>query len=57
MTGILADEWVLKNFEPVMDIPSGAYFTHFDCGINFKEQLQLLWLIFNRTLSCLEMSH
>jgi NADPH:quinone reductase len=30
MTGILGGEWVMENFEPMMDIPSGAYFTQFD---------------------------
>jgi NADPH:quinone reductase len=30
MTGILGGEWVLNNFEPMIDIPSGAYFTQFD---------------------------
>ncbi|NHC40581.1 zinc-binding dehydrogenase [Bacillus sp. MM2020_1] len=39
MTGILGGEWVLENFEPMMDIPSGAYFTQFDSGVNFNEQL------------------
>jgi len=39
MTGILGGEWVLENFEPMMDIPSGVYFTQFDSGVNFKEQL------------------
>jgi NADPH:quinone reductase len=39
MTGILGDEWVLENFEPMMDIPSGVYFTQFDSGVNFKEKL------------------
>ena len=39
MTGILGGEWVLENFEPMMDIPSGAYFTQFDSGVNFKEKL------------------
>lgn len=39
MTGILGGEWVLDNFEPMMDIPSGAYFTQFDSGENFKEKL------------------
>ncbi|MFT8389946.1 MAG: zinc-binding alcohol dehydrogenase family protein [Sporolactobacillus sp.] len=39
MTGILGGEWVLDYFEPMMDIPSGAYFTQFDSGVNFKEKL------------------
>lgn len=39
MTGILGGEWLLENFEPMMDIPSGAYFTQFDSGVNFKEKL------------------
>lgn len=39
MTGILGGEWILDNFEPMIDIPSGAYFTQFDSGINFKQQL------------------
>jgi NADPH:quinone reductase len=39
MTGILGGEWVLDNFEPMIDIPSGAYFTQFDSGVNFKEKL------------------
>lgn len=39
MTGILGGEWVLENFEPMMNIPSGTYFTQFDSGVNFKEKL------------------
>ncbi|UPV77747.1 zinc-binding alcohol dehydrogenase family protein [Bacillus rugosus] len=39
MTGILGGEWVLENFEPMVHIPSGAYFTQFDSGKNFKEKL------------------
>ena len=39
MTGILGGEWVADNFEPMIDIPSGAYFTQFDSGVNFKEKL------------------
>lgn len=39
MTGILGGEWVLDNFEPMVDIPSGAYLTQFDSGKNFKEKL------------------
>jgi NADPH:quinone reductase len=39
MTGILGGEWLLKNFEPMMDIPSGTYFTQFDSGVNFSEKL------------------
>jgi NADPH2:quinone reductase len=39
MTGILGGEWVLENFEPMADIPSGSYFTQFDSGENFKEKL------------------
>ncbi|WP_413300094.1 zinc-binding dehydrogenase [Bacillus sp. 1P10SD] len=39
MTGILGGKWVLDKFEPMMDIPSGAYFTQFDSGVNFKEQI------------------
>ncbi|MEH7748706.1 zinc-binding alcohol dehydrogenase family protein [Neobacillus drentensis] len=39
MTGILGGEWVVNNFEPMMDIPSGAYFTQFDSGVNFKEKI------------------
>ncbi|MGG3941239.1 zinc-binding alcohol dehydrogenase family protein [Peribacillus psychrosaccharolyticus] len=39
MTGILGGEWLLENFEPMMDIPSGTYFTQFDSGVNFKEKL------------------
>lgn len=39
MTGILGGEWVIENFEPMMDIPSGAYFTQFDSGANFKEKV------------------
>ena len=39
MTGILGGEWVLENFEPMMDIPSGTYFTQFDSGVNFSEKL------------------
>lgn len=37
-TGILGGEWVLDNFEPMMDIPSGAYFTQFDSQ-NIKEKV------------------
>ncbi|MEY2193191.1 zinc-binding alcohol dehydrogenase family protein [Neobacillus sp. BF23-41] len=39
MTGILGGEWVLEDFEPMIDIPSGTYFTQFDSGVNFKEKL------------------
>jgi len=39
MTGILGGEWVLENFEPMVDIPSGTYFTQFDSGANFNEKL------------------
>ncbi|MGG4467631.1 zinc-binding alcohol dehydrogenase family protein [Paenibacillus alvei] len=39
MTGILGGEWVIENFEPMVDIPSGTYFTQFDSGVNFKPQL------------------
>ncbi|MGW9102700.1 zinc-binding alcohol dehydrogenase family protein [Priestia megaterium] len=39
MTGILGGEWVIDSFEPMIDIPSGAYFTQFDSGANFKENL------------------
>lgn len=39
MTGILGGEWVVNNFEPMMDIPSGAYFTQFDSGVNIKEKI------------------
>jgi len=39
MTGILGGEWVLENFEPMTDIPSGTYFTQFDSGANFKVKL------------------
>ena len=39
MTGILGGEWVLENFEPMVDIASGTYFTQFDSGENFKDQL------------------
>ncbi|WP_342387913.1 zinc-binding alcohol dehydrogenase family protein [Salinicoccus bachuensis] len=39
MTGILGGEWVMENFEPMVDIPSGRYFTQFDSGANFKERL------------------
>jgi NADPH:quinone reductase-like Zn-dependent oxidoreductase len=38
MTGILGGEWVLKDFEPMGDIPSGAYFTQFDSQ-NIKEKI------------------
>lgn len=38
MTGILGGEWVLHNFEPMVDIPSGAYFTQFDSQL-IKEKL------------------
>lgn len=30
MVGILGGEWVLHDFEPMVDIPSGVYFTQFD---------------------------
>lgn len=39
MTGILGGEWVMENFEPMVDIPSGTYFTQFDSGSNFNEKL------------------
>jgi NADPH:quinone reductase len=39
MTGILGGEWVVGNFEPMMDIPSGTYFTQFDSGANFNKNL------------------
>ncbi|MGJ9385458.1 zinc-binding alcohol dehydrogenase family protein [Salipaludibacillus sp. CF4.18] len=39
MAGILGGEWVIDQFEPMMDIPSGRYFTQFDSGVNFKEKL------------------
>ncbi|MBM7655428.1 zinc-binding alcohol dehydrogenase family protein [Neobacillus cucumis] len=39
MTGILGGKWVLENFEPMVDTPSGTYFTQFDSGENFKDQL------------------
>ena len=39
MTGILGGEWVMENFEPMLDIPSSTYFTQFDSGVNFKEKL------------------
>ncbi|MEH6996285.1 zinc-binding dehydrogenase [Neobacillus drentensis] len=29
----------MGNFEPMMDIPSGTYFTQFDSGVNFNENL------------------
>jgi NADPH:quinone reductase len=38
MTGILGGEWVLNNFEPMLDIPSGAYFTQFDSQ-HIKEKI------------------
>ena len=38
-TGILGGEWVLKNFEPMGDIPSGCYLVPFDSGANFKVNL------------------
>lgn len=38
MTGILGGEWVLNNFEPMVDIPSGAYFTQFNSQ-NIKEKI------------------
>ncbi|MDF2858543.1 MAG: alcohol dehydrogenase, partial [Neobacillus sp.] len=38
MTGILGGEWVLDNFEPMKDIPSGAYFTQFDSQ-HIKEKI------------------
>ncbi|MGG0737591.1 zinc-binding dehydrogenase [Niallia taxi] len=39
MTGILGGEWEMESFEPMVDIPSGTYFTQFDSGVNFKPQL------------------
>ncbi|WP_404331900.1 zinc-binding alcohol dehydrogenase family protein [Mesobacillus maritimus] len=39
MTGILGGEWVIDHFEPMMDLPSGTYFTQFDSGVNFKEKV------------------
>jgi NADPH:quinone reductase len=39
MTGILGGEWELDNFEPMMDIPSGTYFTQFDSGVKFNKNL------------------
>lgn len=39
MAGILGGEWVIDQFEPMIDIPSGRYFTQFDSGVNFKEKL------------------
>lgn len=39
MAGILGGEWVIDQFEPMIDIPSGRYFTQFDSGANFKEEL------------------
>ena len=38
MTGILGGEWVMDNFEPMKDIPSGAYFTQFDSQ-HIKEKI------------------
>ncbi|WP_462410543.1 zinc-binding alcohol dehydrogenase family protein [Neobacillus sp. Marseille-QA0830] len=38
MTGILGGEWVLDHFEPMVDIPSGRYFTQFDSGVNFNKK-------------------
>ncbi|WP_217283089.1 zinc-binding dehydrogenase [Paenibacillus alginolyticus] len=38
MTGILGGEWVIENFEPMVNIPSGAYFTQFDSE-RIKEKL------------------
>lgn len=38
MAGILGGEWVLHNFEPMADIPSGVYFTQFDSQL-IKEKL------------------
>jgi NADPH:quinone reductase len=55
MTGILGGEWVLDNFEPMMDIPSGTYFTQFDSGINFNKNLlvELFNHIVQQNLKCL----
>ena len=39
MSGILGGEWEMASFEPMVDIPSGTYFTQFDSGVNFKPQL------------------
>ncbi|WP_052352784.1 hypothetical protein [Neobacillus dielmonensis] len=30
---------MLENFEPMVDIPSGAYVTYFDSRVNFKQGL------------------
>lgn len=38
MIGILGGEWVLNNFEPMVDITSGTYFTQFDSQ-NIKEEI------------------
>lgn len=38
MAGILGGEWMLHNFEPMADIPSGTYFTQFDSQL-IKEKL------------------
>jgi NADPH:quinone reductase-like Zn-dependent oxidoreductase len=38
MTGILGGEWMLHNFEPMVDIPCGVYFTQFDSQ-NIKEKI------------------
>ncbi len=42
MTGILGGQWVLKNFEPMGDIPNGVKLTSYSGGASdiSKEQLQ-----------------
>ncbi|MGI8386883.1 zinc-binding alcohol dehydrogenase family protein [Robertmurraya sp. P23] len=39
MAGLLGNEWEMDHFEPMVDIPSGRYFSQFDSGVNFKETL------------------
>ncbi|MDS0524305.1 zinc-binding alcohol dehydrogenase family protein [Clostridium sp. SHJSY1] len=38
MIGILGGEWILNNFEPMVDITSGTYFSQFDSQ-NIKEEI------------------
>lgn len=38
IVGILGGEWVLHDFEPMVDIPSGVYFTQFNSQ-NIKEEI------------------
>lgn len=43
MTGILGGEWEVKRFEPLVDIPSGVYFTAFTSTIIKEKMLMELF--------------